>query len=113
MFYIYFLFYLLIFFNIGYISSDILPNGMRAIYTDYHEFGSLCDYLDKTNLCRSEFLILVRTAVTAVAHLHTEIFATLKHPAVAHRDITSKNFFINDNKQCVISNFEISIKHTR
>jgi tRNA A-37 threonylcarbamoyl transferase component Bud32 len=100
-------------FVLGYISSDILKSGLRAIYTDYHELGSLHDYLDKTCLNYTDFFRLVRSAATAIAHLHTEILGTSKLPAVAHCDITSKNFFVNNDKECVISNFEISVVHIR
>jgi serine/threonine protein kinase len=94
-------------------ASDILKSGLRAIYTDYHKIGSLHDYLDKVCLNGPEFLTLVRSAAHAIAQLHTEVLGTEKRPAVVHRDISSKNFLINANKECVISNFEIAIMHIR
>lgn len=46
-----------------------------------------------------------------LVHLHTEIFGTQGKPAIAHRDIKSKNILVKNNGSCVIADFGLAVTH--
>lgn len=65
----------------GFIAADIKGTGSWTqlfLITDYHEHGSLYDYLKaKTaGLSILEMLTLTHSAACGLSHLHTEIFGT-------------------------------------
>lgn len=93
----------------GYVSADILPDSSRALFTYYHEIGSLQDYLKQRCLNDTELLTLARSAANGLYCLHTEVLCTFKRPAIVHRNITSKNFLVNNRHECVISDFEVAL----
>lgn len=48
--------------------------------------------------------------------MHTEIFGTQGKPAIAHRDIKSKNILVRTNADgwmCVIADFGLAVTHTQ
>ena len=63
----------------GFIAADIKGTGSWTqlfLITDYHEHGSLYDYLKAHTLSTSEMLTLAHSAACGISHLHTEIFGT-------------------------------------
>ena len=63
----------------GFIAADIKGTGSWTqlfLITDYHENGSLYDYLNDTKLTTSEMLELGYSSACGISHLHTEIFGT-------------------------------------
>lgn len=67
------------FFYSGFIAADIKGTGSWTqlfLITDYHEYGSLHDYLQSRVLDTSEMLVLAHSAICGLAHLHIEIFGT-------------------------------------
>uniref|UniRef100_A0A8C2CEK2 receptor protein serine/threonine kinase n=1 Tax=Cyprinus carpio TaxID=7962 RepID=A0A8C2CEK2_CYPCA len=88
---------------LGYIAADIKGTGSWTqlyLITDYHENGSLYDYLKSTTLDTKALLRLAYSAVSGLCHLHTEIFGTQGKPAIAHRDLKSKNILVKKNSTC-------------
>ena len=72
-------FYNILHFNSGFIAADIKGTGSWTqlyLITDYHENGSLYDYLHKHALDTSEMLYLAHSAACGISHLHVEIFGT-------------------------------------
>ena len=64
---------------VGFIAADIKGTGSWTqlfLITDYHENGSLHDYLQSTTLNLVELLKLAFSAACGLSHLHTEIFGT-------------------------------------
>lgn len=62
---------------LGFIAADIMGTGswtQLLLITDYHENGSLYDYLRERKLDVNALLKLAYTAVGGVTHLHTEIY---------------------------------------
>ena len=63
----------------GFIAADIKGTGswtQMLLITDYHENGSLHDYLRETMLNTVSMLKLAHSAANGVAHLHSEIHGT-------------------------------------
>ncbi|KAG8135141.1 hypothetical protein E2320_008196 [Naja naja] len=85
---------------LGFIAADIKGTGSWThlyLITDYHEKGSLYDFLQYTTLDNRALLKLAYSAACGLCHLHTEIYGTQGKPAIAHRDLKSKNILIKRN----------------
>ncbi|XP_054266170.1 bone morphogenetic protein receptor type-1B-like [Macrosteles quadrilineatus] len=98
---------------LGFIAADIKGTGswtQMLLITDYHEYGSLYDYLQNTVLEPSGLLRLAKSASGGIAHLHTEIFGTHGKPAIAHRDIKSRNILVKKNGECAIADFGLAVR---
>lgn len=84
--------------------------------TDYLEKGSLYDYLQLVTLDVESMLMLAVSIASGLAHLHIEIVGTQGKPAIAHRDLKSKNILVKRNGKgkifrtiCVV--WEISVNN--
>ncbi|KAK6170012.1 hypothetical protein SNE40_018507 [Patella caerulea] len=98
---------------LGFIAADIKGTGSWTqlfLITDYHENGSLYDYLKSHNLDTSEMIALAHSAACGLSHLHTEIFGTRGKPAMAHRDIKSKNILVKKNGTCCIADLGLAVR---
>lgn len=85
---------------IGFIAADNKDNGAWTqlwLITDYHRNGSLYDYLQGKALDVQEMLILALSTASGLAHLHMEITGTMGKPAIAHRDLKSRNILVKNN----------------
>ncbi|CAG5115847.1 unnamed protein product, partial [Candidula unifasciata] len=103
---------------LGYYASDtvgILSCTQNWLILQYHRNGSLYDYLQQSDIDIEEMLLLAHSAAAGLAHLHTEIKeGTGKHekPAIAHRDIKSKNILVKDNGQCCIGDLGHAVRNS-
>ncbi|ELK13704.1 Bone morphogenetic protein receptor type-1B [Pteropus alecto] len=98
---------------LGFIAADIKGTGSWTqlyLITDYHENGSLYDYLKSTTLDTKSMLKLAYSSVSGLCHLHTEIFSTQGKPAIAHRDLKSKNILVKKNGTCCIADLGLAVK---
>lgn len=105
-----------IFLYSGFIAADIKGTGSWTqlyLITDYHENGSLYDYLKSTTLDTKAMLKLAYSSVSGLCHLHTEIFSTQGKPAIAHRDLKSKNILVKKNGTCCIADLGLAVKFIR
>ncbi|KAJ8894371.1 hypothetical protein PR048_007022 [Dryococelus australis] len=101
---------------LGFIAADIKGTGswtQMLLITEYHENGSLHEFLKTHVLDTSSLLTLTYTAASGLAHLHMEIFGTRGKPAIAHRDIKSKNILVKRNGQCAIADFGLAVRFIR
>ncbi|KAL3876036.1 hypothetical protein ACJMK2_033923 [Sinanodonta woodiana] len=99
---------------LGFIAADIKGTGSWTqlfLITDYHENGSLYDYLNIHDLDTYEMLKLAHTASCGLSYLHTEIFGTRGKPAIAHRDIKSKNILVKKDGSCCIADLGLAVKY--
>ena len=101
---------------LGFIAADIKGTGswtQMLLITDYHERGSLHDYLQTTVLDHTSLLAICSSIASGIVHLHTEIFGTRGKPAIAHRDIKSKNILVKRNGECAIADFGLAVRFLR
>ncbi|KAL6443764.1 hypothetical protein ACFW04_001687 [Cataglyphis niger] len=99
---------------LGFIAADIKGTGswtQMLLITDYHERGSLHDYLQVTVLDHHALLAICSSIASGIAHLHTEIFGTQGKPAIAHRDIKSRNILVKRNGECAIADFGLAVRY--
>ncbi|XP_018321756.1 bone morphogenetic protein receptor type-1B isoform X2 [Agrilus planipennis] len=99
---------------LGFIAADIKGTGswtQMLLITQYHENGSLYDYLQDHVLDPSSLLVMASSIAAGLSHLHTEIFGTKGKPAIAHRDIKSKNVLVKRNGECAIADFGLAVKY--
>ncbi|XP_077283276.1 type I BMP receptor saxophone [Arctopsyche grandis] len=99
---------------LGYIGSDMTSkHGCTQLWliTHYHSLGSLYDHLNRTTLSHYQMISICLSVVHGLVHLHTEIFGTQGKPAIAHRDIKTKNILMRSNNECVIADFGLSVTH--
>lgn len=101
---------------LGYVGSDMTSHNsctQLLLVTHFHELGSLHDYLGHSSLDTAQAVRLCLTAVNGLVHLHTEIFGTQGKPAIAHRDIKSKNILVRSDLTCCIADFGLAVTHTQ
>ena len=48
---------------------------------------------------------------TGLAHLHLEIQGTQGKPAIAHRDLKSKNILVSGDGSCAIGDLGLAVRH--
>ncbi|TDH02032.1 hypothetical protein EPR50_G00169110 [Perca flavescens] len=98
---------------LGFIAADIKGTGSWTqlyLITDYHENGSLYDYLKSNTLDVKALLKLAYSSISGLCHLHTEIYGTQGKPAIAHRDLKSKNILVKKNGFCCIADLGLAVK---
>uniref|UniRef100_A0A0A9Z3X6 receptor protein serine/threonine kinase n=2 Tax=Lygus hesperus TaxID=30085 RepID=A0A0A9Z3X6_LYGHE len=99
---------------LGFIAADNKDNGTWTqlwLITDYHEHGSLFDYLNRTTVDVPGMIRMALSISTGLAHLHMEIVGTQGKPAIAHRDLKSKNILVKSNGTCAIGDLGLAVRH--
>ena len=82
---------------LGFIAADNKDGGTWTqlwLVTEYMGNGSLSDYLADNTVTVAEAIRMLLGIATGVAHLHMEIVGTHGKPAIAHRDLKSKNILV-------------------
>uniref|UniRef100_A0A8C2U4M4 receptor protein serine/threonine kinase n=1 Tax=Coturnix japonica TaxID=93934 RepID=A0A8C2U4M4_COTJA len=101
---------------LGFIASDMTSRNSSTqlwLITHYHEKGSLYDYLQRTTLDVETCLGLAASIICGLVHLHVEIFGTQGKPAIAHRDLKSRNILVKSNRQCCIADLGLAVMHSQ
>ncbi|XP_005411975.1 PREDICTED: serine/threonine-protein kinase receptor R3 [Chinchilla lanigera] len=101
---------------LGFIASDMTSRNSSTqlwLITHYHEHGSLYDFLQRQTLEPQLALKLAVSAACGLAHLHMEIFGTQGKPAIAHRDLKSRNVLVKSNLQCCIADLGLAVMHSQ
>lgn len=103
---------------LGYVGSDMTSRASCTqlwLVTHYHPMGSLFDYLNRTphSLTHHQTLSICLSIVNGLLYLHTEIHGTRGKPAMAHRNLKSKNILVKTNGSCVIADFALAITQER
>ncbi|CAL9690322.1 unnamed protein product [Knipowitschia caucasica] len=99
---------------LGFIAADNKDNGSWTqlwLVSEYHEHGSLYDYLNRSTVSEEGMILLALSMASGLAHLHMEIIGTQGKPAIAHRDLKSKNVLVKKNGTAVIADLGLAVKH--
>lgn len=97
---------------LGFFASDMVSNnGVTELWliTQYHQFGSLYDFLVQETVSPKVMLQMAISTCSGLAHLHTELYGTQAKPAIAHRDMKTKNILVKNNKTCCIADFGLAV----
>ncbi|OQV12677.1 TGF-beta receptor type-1 [Hypsibius exemplaris] len=98
---------------LGFIAADNKDTGLLTqlwLITEYHEQGSLFDYLTRTTVDLSDLIRMTYSIANGLAHLHMEIIGTQGKPAIAHRDIKGKNILVKRNGQCALADLGLAVR---
>ncbi|XP_052813496.1 activin receptor type-1-like isoform X2 [Mya arenaria] len=99
---------------LGYYASDMTSRNSCTqlwLIMQYHENGSLYDYLQYNTLDHESMLRLMHSACSGLVHLHTEILGNRGKPAIAHRDIKSKNILVKRDGTTCIADLGLAVLH--
>ncbi|XP_031714135.1 activin receptor type-1C isoform X1 [Anarrhichthys ocellatus] len=81
------------------------------LVSEYHEHGSLYDYLNRYTVSLEGMIVLALSIASGLAHLHMELIGTQGKPAIAHRDLKSKNVLVKKNGTAAIADLGLAVKH--
>ncbi|GFN99932.1 receptor protein serine/threonine kinase [Plakobranchus ocellatus] len=99
---------------LGFIAADNKDNGTWTqlwLITDYYENSSLFDYLNRTTVTAVGMVTLAHSSACGMAHLHMEILGAQGKPAIAHRDLKSKNILVKNDGTCCIADLGLAVRH--
>ncbi|XP_045455937.1 activin receptor type-1 [Melitaea cinxia] len=97
---------------LAYIGSDMTSRNSCTqlwLITHFHPLGSLYEHLSRTTLTRHQMMLICLSIVNGLLHLHTDIHGTQGKPAIAHRDIKSKNILVKVNGECCIADLGLAV----
>lgn len=101
---------------LGFIASDMTSKNSSTqlwLVTHFHELGSLYDFLQYSSLEPESCLKMCLSVANGLVHLHTEIFSSQGKPAIAHRDLKSRNILVKRNGQCCIADLGLAVIHSQ
>jgi hypothetical protein len=100
---------------VGFIAADNRDNGVWTelwLVMEYFSNGSLFDYLKNRAVTWPQMLQMALSMATGLAHLHMEIVGTHGKPAIAHRDLKSKNILVRANgTSCAIADLGLAVRY--
>ena len=80
------------------------------IITEYHENGSLSDYLTNNVLSWEQLYNMLLSMVNGLAFLHSDVPNSMpSKPAIAHCDFKSRNVLVKSDLTCCIGDFGLAI----
>jgi TGF-beta receptor type-1 len=97
-----------------FIAADNRDVGLQMqlwLISDYCELGSLFDLLSRETFSQATALKLCHTAASGINHLHTEIVGAQCKPAIAHRDLKSRNILVKSDYSCCIADLGLSLTY--
>lgn len=98
---------------LGFIAADNKDNGTWTqlwLITEFHQLGSLFDYLNRTTVSVSILTRMALSIAGGLSHLHMLIVGTQGKPGIAHRDLKSKNILVKNNLSCCIADLGLAVK---
>jgi len=99
---------------LGFIASDNKDEGIYTqlwLITDYHDNGSLYDYLTRYLVTGKQMIRMALSIATGLSHLHMDIIGTQGKPGIAHRDLKTRNILVKKNLTCSIADLGLCVKH--
>jgi len=101
---------------LGFIASDCKDDRCTQLelwlITDYYENGSLFDFLSNHVITPTQMIKMALSVANGLAHLHNAIIGTKGKPAIAHRDLKSRNILVKrDGVTLVIADLGLCVRH--
>jgi len=99
---------------LGFIAADNKDIGTWTqlwLVTQYMALGSLFDFLTKRSVTEQQGLDMCLQITTGLAHLHLEIIGTQGKPAIAHRDLKSKNILVRHDGVCAVGDLGLAVRY--
>lgn len=99
---------------LGFIATDKREDiGMTGCWlvTDYYPMGSLYDFLKRNSISMLDAVRMSFSIANGLSHLHVEIFGTKAKPAIAHRDLKSKNILVKNDGTCCIADLGMAVRY--
>ncbi|CAD5226941.1 unnamed protein product [Bursaphelenchus xylophilus] len=96
------------------IASDNKDTGTATqlwLITEYMRNGSLYDFLEKNSVSLDEAVQFVRSLAHGLSYLHTEVPGITNKPAIAHRDIKSRNILVKNDMTLVIADLGLAVRN--
>jgi len=95
-------------------NKDTSISTQLWLLTEYHQQGSLFDVLETTRKLDINWTLrLLRSLANGLAFLHTELEGTHSKPAIAHRDLKTKNLLVKKCGQIAIADFGLAVRQRR
>lgn len=97
---------------LGFIAADNIDRGTYTelwLITEFHEMGSLYDYLTLNVISPYQALNMALSIVNGLVHLHMPIESCKGKPALAHCDLKSKNILVKSNLTCCIGDLGMAL----
>lgn len=98
---------------LGFIAADLYSTGSQTqlwLITDYHANGSVYDFLQGNTIDLPMLHRMALSTVSGLAHLHAEIVGVQGKPAIAHRDLKSRNVLVKKDGTCAIADLGLAVK---
>lgn len=99
---------------LGFIATDKRHDAAMAGYwlvTDFYPMGSLYDFLRENSMSMPDAVRMAFSIANGLSHLHVEIFGTQGKPAIAHRDLKSKNILVKNDGTCCIADLGMAVRY--
>uniref|UniRef100_A0A915KCD7 receptor protein serine/threonine kinase n=1 Tax=Romanomermis culicivorax TaxID=13658 RepID=A0A915KCD7_ROMCU len=97
-----------------FIASDNIDDGRTTqlwLITQYHPHGSLYDFLVKETVPVDRMCRMAQGIAAGLAFLHKEVVGTSLRPAIAHRDIKSKNILVKNDFSCCLGDLGLAVRY--
>uniref|UniRef100_A0A183E2X0 receptor protein serine/threonine kinase n=1 Tax=Gongylonema pulchrum TaxID=637853 RepID=A0A183E2X0_9BILA len=97
-----------------FIASDNKDTGTSTqlwLITEYHEHGSLYDYLTAYVVDVPVMLRMIHNIASGLSFLHNEIPGPRGKPGIAHRDLKSKNVLVKSDLTCVLADLGMAVRY--
>ena len=101
---------------LGYIAADNMDASTHTqlwLVTEYHENGSLYDYLMTHTISVPILLKMMLSIASGLCHLHMPIESTNGKVALAHRDLKTKNILVKKDLSCCIADLGLAVKEVQ
>lgn len=99
---------------LGFIAADNKDIGLWTelwLVTEFVANGSLFDYLSRCSVDVPSLCHMASGIAGGLAHLHMEIQGLQGKPAIAHRDLKSKNILVKENLTCLIADLGLAVRY--